>query len=119
MPTSKDVGQFLEQQARARKPVTYGTVVARFPEVGKLTGNWKSHPLCDIFGELDGEDHRNNRPFRTALVFGKESNRPGHGFYSTLERLRGTTILEQEQVKVWTKELDAVFEYYDESKSPK
>src|ERR1017187_6942936 len=113
MATSvKEIGAFLESQAHLGQPITYGAVIKKFPDLPPLTEYWKSHPLCDIFGELDGEDHRNNRPFRTALVYAVDTTRPGNGFFENLARLRGTTIMKSEEDKVWVAELDALKAYY-------
>jgi hypothetical protein len=40
-----------------------------------------------------------NHRFRTALVFAKETGRPGQGFFDTVQNLRGKTILKSEQDK--------------------
>jgi hypothetical protein len=110
--TIKDVGQFLEQQAKLGTPITYTDVIRKFPDLPPLGPHWKSHPLCSIFGELDEEDHLKGRPFRTALVYAKETTRPGDGFFLTIEGLRNITIDKSEQDKVWTDELNAVITYY-------
>ena len=110
--TIKDVGQYLEAQARLGAPVTYTDVIRKFPDLPPLGAQWKSHPLCSIFGELDDEDHRRGRPFRTALVYAKETTRPGQGFFQAMTDLRGKTILKSEQDKVWNDELRAVIDHY-------
>jgi hypothetical protein len=110
--TIKEVGQFLEQQAKLGSPITYGDVIRKFPDLPALGPHWKSHPLCSIFGELDDEDHIKGRPFRTALVYAKETTRPGQGFFDTITNLRNKTILKSEQDKVWTDELKAVIAHY-------
>jgi hypothetical protein len=61
---------------------------------------------------LDKEDHVKQRPFRTALVFAKETGRPGQGFFDTVANLRGKTILKSEQDKVWIAEVGALRAYY-------
>jgi hypothetical protein len=110
--TVKDVGLFLEGQAKLGKPVTYSDVIRNFPDLPPLGPHWKSHPLCSIFGELDDEDHLRRRPFRTALVFAKETGRPGQGFFDTITNLRNQTIPKTEQDAVWTKELNEIIGYY-------
>jgi hypothetical protein len=110
--SAKEIGHFLEQKAKIGEPINYQVVIDRFPDLPPLTGNWKSHPLCSMFGDLDGEDHRNNLPFRTSLVYAKNLGRPGQGFFETVSRLRGKTILKQEQDKVWIAELDALRAHY-------
>jgi hypothetical protein len=61
-----------------------GQLIAHFPDLPPLTEYWRSHPLCSIFGELDDEDRLKKRPLRTALVFAKETGRPGQGFFDTI-----------------------------------
>jgi hypothetical protein len=108
----KEVGQYLEEQAKLGTPITYTDVIRRFPDLPMLTGAWRAHPLCGIFGELDDEDNVRKRPFRTALVFAKETGRPGQGFFDTVQNLRGTTITRSEQDRVWTDELKALIAHY-------
>ncbi len=110
--TIKDVGRFLEDQAKLGTPITYTDVIRKFPDLPPLTAAWRSHPLCGIFGELDDEDNVKRRPFRTALVFAKETGRPGQGFFDTMTNLRGKTILKSEQDQVWTGELKALIAHY-------
>lgn len=112
IPSIKDIGKYLEKQANAGAPVTYGDVVRKFPALPPLNGAWRSHPLCRILGELDDEDHLNNRPFRTALVYAKETGRPGQGFFDTITNLREQTVLKSDQDKVWTEEVKAVIAHY-------
>jgi hypothetical protein len=111
--TVKDIAEYLEAQAKLKAPVTYSDVVRKFPDLPPLGPHWKSHPLCFIFGELDDEDHRKGRPFRTALVYAKETTRPGQGFFDTITALRNKPIDKGQHDKVWTDELNAVFAHYN------
>jgi len=79
--SARDVGLFLEAQAKQRAPIPYSDVIRTFRDLPPLGPHWKSHPLCSFFGELDLEDHSKQRPFRTALVFAKETGRPGQGIF--------------------------------------
>jgi hypothetical protein len=110
--TTKDIGQFLEQQATLGVPITYGDIIRKFPDLPPLGPHWKSHPLCSIFGELDEEDHLKKRPFRTALVCAIQTTRPGQGFFDTIINLRDKSILKSDQDRVWTEELKAVIDHY-------
>lgn len=110
--TIKEVGQYLEEQAKLGTPITYTDVIRRFADLPMLTGAWCAHPLCGIFGELDDEDNFRKRPFRTALVFAMETGRPGQGFFDSIQNLRGTTITKSEQDRVWTDELKALIALY-------
>ena len=117
MTTTRDLAEFLEEQARQSEPITYSDVIVNFPDLPPLTEAWLSHPLCSIFGELDREDFTNNRPFRTALVFGKESGLPGNGFFQMLERYRGRKLRKDEHLTVWLAELDAIKKFYSKPQS--
>lgn len=108
----RDVGLYPEQQAKLGSPITYGDVIRKFPDLPPLSAAWRSHPLCGIFGELDDEDNLKKRPFRTALVFAKETGRPGQGFFDTMQNLLGVAVLKAEQDKVWVAELGALTTYY-------
>ena len=111
--TTNQIGEFLERQARKNCPVTYGRVLEEFPDLPPLTGAWLSHPLCDIFGQLDAQDHAAGRPFRTALVFAKETSIPGQGFFDTVARFRKQKISKNQQIDVWDKEMKAIKAYYE------
>jgi hypothetical protein len=115
--TSKDIGRYLEQQAKLGEPVTYGQVIRKFPDLPELTGNWKAHPLCWMFGDLDDEDTRNGLPFRTALVFAKETGKPGNGFFETIKNHRKIAVLKSDEEAVWVKELNALKAHYQPSGS--
>lgn len=112
MPATNEVGAFLEEVAATGNPISYSDVVRRFPDLPPLNGAWSSHPLCQLFGELDRQDHRAGRPFRTAMVIAREKNIPGDGFFKTLAELRGTAVLKAEQEKVWLAELQKVIARY-------
>lgn len=58
-------------------------------ELPRSTGNWKNHPLCLIFDELDREDNLRKQPPVTALVVNERSGIPGPGFFDTYYRLSG------------------------------
>jgi hypothetical protein len=110
--TMKEVGKYLEQQAKRGAPINYVDVVKNFPAIPSLGPHWKSHPLCTIFGDLDIEDERHKRPFRTALVFAKETGRPGDGFHEMIDKLRGVSVSKSQKDKIWTDELKALLAYY-------
>jgi hypothetical protein len=110
--TVSDVGSYLEKQARQGEPITYAQVIDRFPDLPMLTEAWLSHPLCDIFGQLDAQDHAEGRPFRTAMVYAKELSIPGKGFFDTLSKYRKKSIPKSQQLDVWLAEVNAVKAYY-------
>ena len=106
------MGDYLEAQAKMGKPITYSHVIQKFPSLPPLSDNWKSHPLCSIFGELDDEDTRNSKPFRTALVCSKELGRPGEGFFTTIETHRAQKVLKSDEEAVWLREFVALTDHY-------
>lgn len=87
---SVQVAAFLENRARKSNfddaPIFYGELVARFG-LPLITEAWSLHPLCDIFEELDVEDAKRGRPFRTVLVVSQEHSIPGPGFFKMVARL--------------------------------
>lgn len=88
--TSAHVAAFLEQRARDlsydEAPIFYGDLAAHFG-LPPVTEAWFTHPLCSIFEELDVEDAKRSRPFRTVLVVSQEHSIPGPGFFKTVARL--------------------------------
>jgi hypothetical protein len=116
MPDVRELGAFLEQVAATGNPITYSEVVQHFSDLPPLNGAWASHPLCHLFGELDRDDNRHGRPFRTAMVVSREKNIPGDGFFKTLAELRGTAIIKADQEEVWVSELQKVISKYARKK---
>ena len=83
--TAKEIGRFLESRVRAsgiEAVIFYNELASHFdlPEVDE---RWQQHPLCKIFDDLDNEDAKNKRPFRTVLVVSRDKGRPGQGFSSS------------------------------------
>lgn len=108
---ASDVASFLEEQARHGEPITYSQVIGHFPDLPKVTEAWLSHPLCDIFGQLDAQYHAEGRPFRTAMVYARELSIPGKGFFDTLTKYRKKSIPRNQQLDVWVAEVNAVKAY--------
>ena len=81
--TSKNIAEFLEHRAQHLSfddaPIFYGDLAAHF-KFPSITEAWHTHPLCSIFEELDIEDAKRNRPFRTVLVVSQELAFPGPDF---------------------------------------
>lgn len=116
--TAGMVAAFLEDRARHHSfddpPVFYGDLAAHFglPQVSEA---WHTHPLCGIFDELDVEDAKRNRPFRTVLVISKEHSIPGPGFYKTVARLRPQRIqlkTDLDKIKFFSDEMTELLKYY-------
>ena len=88
--TSGQVAAFLEDRARRLSfddvPIFYGDLAAHFG-LPPVTEAWYTHPLCSIFDDLDIEDAKRGRPFRTVLVVSQEHSIPGPGFFKTVARL--------------------------------
>jgi hypothetical protein len=112
LASTDQIGKFLEKRAREGKPINYAEVIRIFPGLPPLNGNWSSHPLAQIFGDLDREDFANGRPFRTALVFALETSIPGDGFFKTLSDLRRIEISNTERSRLWIDEVNAVIAHY-------
>lgn len=90
-PTVANIGRFLEGRARecGRDGILYySDMLTEFPDLPPFTGPWPTHPLCDIFGELDVEDASRGLPFRTALVISPDTGVPGNGFFTMYVRHR-------------------------------
>jgi len=86
---SGQVGAFLKARARDlgnQAPIYYGDLAAHFG-FPPITKAWSMHPLCSIFDDLDVEDAKKGRPFRTVLVVSKKHSIPGPGFFKTVARL--------------------------------
>ena len=86
---AKQVGAFLEERVRrlgGSAPIFYGDLAAHL-SLPPVTDAWSAHPLCGIFEQLDVDDARLDRPFRTALVISRERSMPGEGFFQTYLRL--------------------------------
>lgn len=113
----KDVGIFLENRARrlgGDAPIFYGDLAAHFG-LPPVTEAWSAHPLSAMFEQLDQEDARTSRPFRTALVISRERNMPGEGFFKTFVRLRSPMPVprtEQNKMKLFLEELNSLLIHY-------
>lgn len=83
------IGGYLELQARkpqSQALVFYGALLESY-DLPPFDGAWNAHPLSEIFGNLDLEDLRLNRPFRTSLVVNQRTCRPGNGFFEYSKQL--------------------------------
>ena len=111
--TSESIGKTLEELASANKTITYAKL-AEMHGLPAHRGDWRGHPLSQIFEILDQADARNSRPFRTALVVSAAGNRPGAGFFEALERLRNIVdpVTDGGRDAVWMAELNSLFKYY-------
>lgn len=107
----KAIAAYLENIACSNGTVNYQEISIAFG-LRKFDGNWKAHPLCNIFGEIDREDANENRPFRTSVVTSIEKNRPGAGFFQALEEMKGIKANnDAEKDEIWIKELQAAYAY--------
>ena len=113
----RDIGSFLEDRARrldGEAPIFYSDLAAHFG-LPPVTDAWFTHPLCDMFEQLDQEDERLERPFRTALVISKERSMPGAGFFKTIVRLRGLSHpprTEHDKMRLYLDELNSLLSHY-------
>ena len=113
----RDIGCYLEDRARrlgGSAPLFYSDLATHFG-LPPVTDAWFTHQLCGIFEQLDQEDERLSRPFRTALVISKERSMPGEGFFKTVVRLRGLARpprTENDKLKLYVDELNSLLRYY-------
>ena len=112
MVTAAEVGRYLEEVLRRprKDTVTYTEVAEKF-HLGPINGMWSAHPLCQIFDELDQEDARARRPFRTSVVISKSLNQPGEGFFTAWQMYNEVNITAEEKLTVWLAELRKAQEY--------
>jgi|SRR6267142_1910974 len=112
--TAGQIGTYLEASARAQTTVFYGDLAAHFA-LPPVTEAWMSHPLSGMFDELDIDDAKKARPFRTALVISKEHNMPGPGFFKTVARLcpkRPQPKTDMARMKMYVAEVTNLFQFY-------
>lgn len=105
----KLIATFLENTAKKQQVVYYGDLAAMF-HMPPIHG-WNSHPLRQIFDQLDQEDANLNRPFRTVVVWSKDGTRlgPGSGFYEALEKYRHVPNTPATRDRVFAAELTAAW----------
>jgi hypothetical protein len=107
----KQIATFLENTAKKQQVVYYSDLAAKF-HMPPIHG-WNSHPLRQIFDDLDQEDANLKRPFRTVVVWAKDSTRigPGNGFYEALEKYRHVPNTPATREQVLKEELERAWEY--------
>ena len=107
-----NISQYLIQVLQKKGITYYGDLITHFG-LSELNGIWRSHPLCQIFADLDHEDAQANRPFRTSVVIGRQTNMPGDGFFETLQQLKqiNDPVNTEARVAVWLKELKEAHQY--------
>ena len=114
---SKQVGSFLEERARrlgGNASICYGELAAQL-SLPAVTDAWFTHPLCNIFEQMDVEDAKLGRPLRTVLVFSRERNMPGEGFFKTYLQLHPHVRPPKtgpEKMKLYIDELNRVLSHY-------
>ncbi|MBS3798589.1 hypothetical protein [Pseudoalteromonas sp. BDTF-M6] len=108
------VGRYLEDilKAHPQRTANYSSIAQAFG-LPDFDGAWSSHPLSEIFEVLDQQDSDADRPFRTSVVIGVNSNSPGPGFFEAMQRLKGIqeprTRNSREQL--WLTELNKAYAY--------
>jgi hypothetical protein len=114
---ARQVGEFLEERVRRlgeNAPIFYGDL-ANHLSLPPVTNAWSEHPLCAIFDQLDEDDAKHNRPFRTALVISRERNMPGEGFFKTYLRLHSQIQppkTEAAKMRLYVDELNRLLIHY-------
>jgi hypothetical protein len=112
--TAKDVGAFLEEQARKGEPITYGQVVEHFPDLPPLTDAWLAHPLCDMFGQLDAKDHAARLPISDRVFIWKAGFDAWRWLLQTILNYRKKKISPNQRMTYWLAEVQAAKERYKE-----
>lgn len=109
--TFEQVASGLEATAAAGKTVAYNDFA---DEVGLPRPNnlFSNSAMKAYFEQIDADDAREHRPFRTAVVVTKKTGRPGRGFFDSLQTHRGDCIPEESQTEIWRAEIDNLFDYY-------
>ena len=113
----KQVGAFLEERVRRLgddAPIFYGELAAHL-SLPPVTDAWFTHPLCSIFEQLDIEDAKLGRPFRTALVISRERSMPGDGFFKTYLQLHPNVRPpknDHDKMRLYLDELNGVIAHY-------
>ena len=102
----------LEGRAATQAVISYNDLAREFGQPQVTPENWHSHPFFDPFGAMDDEDVAKGQPLRTAMVYSKVLNRPGHGFFKTLSKSRGYEISESGEADEWIAELSKLQEKY-------
>ncbi len=115
--TAGEVASFLEDRARhlgGQAPVFYSDLASHFG-FPPVTEAWFTHPLCGIFEELDVDDAKRGRPFRTALVVSKEHSIPGPGFFKAVTKLcpkKPQPKSDLDKMKFYVDEVNRLLQYY-------
>jgi hypothetical protein len=108
----------LRDRARTRsKPeatITYGDLAERMGMPPFRNANWLEHPLSDILGQLNDEDHALGRPFLSCLVVNGQTHYSGPSFFKAVAGLRrnGNPIPKAEQYTFWSAEMGRLLEFY-------
>lgn len=98
---------------RARAVVTYNGLADALG-LPRVNEGWRGHPFCKVFEELDDEDAKAGRPFRTALVINDTYNMPGEGFFHTLQQMKKLKVPrdENKRLRIYMKELGDTQGFY-------
>ncbi len=113
----KQVGALLEELVRklgGNAYIYYGDLAAQL-SLPPITDAWFTHPLCNIFEQMDVEDANLGRPLRTVLVISRERKMPGEGFFKTYLQLHPHVRppkTDLEKMKLYIDELNRVSSYY-------
>lgn len=114
MSDANSIGKYLESvlKAKHKNTVNYSELTNKF-NLPEFDGIWPAHPLCQIFEVIDQQDAIAQRPFRTSVVIGKNTNMPGPGFFEALHRLKRIPTPSKKEMReaLWIKELNAAYAY--------
>jgi hypothetical protein len=81
--TLVQLAEYLKGVAIEGEPVYYIDVTEHF-QLKRPDSNWRNHPLCNLFVQLDRNDTKAGRPLLTSMVIRKKDKIPGKGFFASL-----------------------------------
>lgn len=98
------------RSAKRRQPIYYSSLVNQISSV-----RLEAHDprLFHMLGQIASDEDKAGRGLLTAVVVHKHDGQPGLGFYE-LAKTRGRDI--SDQLKCWSTELRAVFDYWADHK---
>jgi hypothetical protein len=116
-PKANRIAEFLESRIRAKgmNGIIYYNQIARQFRMPRVTEAWYRHPLSGIFDEIDNDDHKKDKPFKTAIVISERKKYPGDGFFKMVLKLRypnKAKFTENEKMKIYSDELVALEKMY-------
>jgi hypothetical protein len=111
-------GEILQERARTLRrseaPITYGQLAQVLGMPPFKGPDWENHPLSQVLGHLNDEDHAVGRPFRSVLVLSGNTGYSGNSFFRVAEELRnsGVPIPLNRRYQYWADEFTRLLQHY-------